>query len=853
MGILSKIMGDPNKKVLEKLQPQVDKINELESSYQKLTNSDLRKKTDEFRKRLKKGETLDDLLSEAFATVRESAKRTIGQRHFDVQILGGIVLHKGIIAEMKTGEGKTLASTLPLYLNALEEKGVHVVTVNDYLAKRDNQWMGPIYNLLGLSCGSIQHEKAYIFEDKGETTLEEENNLKPVERKKAYAADITYGTNNEFGFDYLRDNMVSNISQCVQKELNYAIVDEIDSILIDEARTPLIISAPAEESTEKYYQFAQLVPRLKENIDYNVDEKMKASTLTDSGIAKMEKWLGIENIYTERGIEDVHHIEQALKAQTLFKRDKDYVVRDGEVVIVDEFTGRMMFGRRYSEGLHQAIEAKEKVDIKKESRTLATITFQNYFRIYKKLSGMTGTAATEAEEFNKIYDLDVIEIPTNKPMIRDDKQDKIYKTEEAKFNAVVEDIITHYEAGQPVLVGTVSIEKNELLGDLLKRRGIPYEMLNAKNHESEAKIITQAGSAGAVTVATNMAGRGVDIKLGDDSSDSEEHKQVISKGGLYVIGTERHESRRIDNQLRGRSGRQGDPGSSSFYVSLKDDLMRLFGSDKVASIMERLRFPEDQPIEHSIITRSLESAQKKVEGHNFDIRKHLLEYDDVMNKHREVVYKRRRKVLKSKNLNSEILDMIEGEITEAVSIHFSENKTEIYEILKTIFPLPDEVKNKIEKATEQEELTEYLKNAAHNAYDEREKELGEETMRFLEKALILRSIDTLWIEHLELTDALREGISLRAYGQKDPLVEFKKEGHLMFQKLLSNIQNNVVYSIYKINIIKKPSPMENQQTHESRGGEKKEKETVKNTGEKIGRNDPCTCGSGKKYKKCCGK
>ncbi len=853
MGILGKIMGDPNKKVLDRLQPQVDKINELEPEFERLKDGDLRKKTDEFKKRLKEGETLDDLLSEAFAAVREASKRTIGQRHFDVQLLGGIVLHKGMIAEMKTGEGKTLAATLPLYLNALSGCGTHVVTVNDYLAKRDTQWMGPIYNLLGLSCGCIQHEKAYLFEDRGEKGLEGENNLVPVERKEAYNADITYGTNNEYGFDYLRDNMVSDISQCSQRELFYAIVDEIDSILIDEARTPLIISAPAEESTEKYYQFARLVPRLIENIDYNIDEKMKATTLTDSGISKMEQWLGVKNIYTERGIEDVHHIEQALKAHTLFKKDRDYVVRDGEVVIVDEFTGRLMFGRRYSEGLHQAIEAKEKVEIKKESRTLATITFQNYFRIYKKLAGMTGTAATEAEEFHKIYNLDVVIVPTNKPMIRDDFQDKIYKTEEAKFKAVVEDIITHHGQGQPVLVGTVSIEKNELLGDMLRRRGIPYEILNAKNHENEAKIIAQAGKVGSVTVATNMAGRGVDIMLGGNPPDQKEHEKVISQSGLYVIGTERHEARRIDNQLRGRSGRQGDPGSSCFYVSLEDDLMRLFGSEKVASIMERLRFPEDQPIEHSIITRSLESAQKKVEGHNFDIRKHLLEYDDVMNKHREVVYKKRREILKSKNLKSEVQEMIESEINESVSIHFSENRKEIYEILNTIFSLSDEAKEKVEKAREQEELIKYLKDQAQKSYDEKEKELGEETMRFLEKALMLRSIDTLWIEHLEITDALREGISLRAYGQKDPLVEFKKEGHLMFQKLLANIQNNVVYSIYKVNVIKKPSLMESQQIRESRGGEGGRRQEVKREGEKVGRNDPCPCGSGKKYKKCCGK
>jgi preprotein translocase subunit SecA len=873
----------------------------------------LREKTKEFQQRLKNKESLDDILPEAFAVVREAAKRTLGQRHFDVQLLGGIVLHRGEIAEMKTGEGKTLAATLPVYLNALTGKGVHIVTVNDYLAKRDASWMGPIYHLLGLTVGCIQHEEAYIFSPEKEN-LQPPYNLQPelVSRKQAYEADILYGTNNEFGFDYLRDNMVYSLEERVQRGLNYAIVDEVDSILIDEARTPLIISGPAERPAQMYYQFSRLVKTLKENEDYNVDEKMKAATLTEKGISKIEKALGMENIYTQGGLNLVHHLEQALKAETLFHRDRDYVVKNGEVIIVDEFTGRLMYGRRYSEGLHQALEAKEGLEIKRESITLATITFQNYFRLYKKLAGMTGTAVTSAEEFHKVYGLEVVVIPTNKPMIREDKPDVIYKTEKAKFKAIVEEIKTRHKKGQPILVGTISIEKNEILSEMLEKEGIPHQVLNAKHHEKEAAIIAQAGRLGAVTVATNMAGRGVDIILGgkppeDDDKPKirewqKEHNQVIALGGLHVIGTERHEARRIDNQLRGRAGRQGDPGSSQFYVSLEDDLMRIFGSERIKNLMDRLGLPEDTPIEHKMISKAIEEAQKKVEGYNFDLRKHLLEYDDVINKHREVIYKKRHEILKNSksqisNLKSQILKMIENEIEQIVSFHTaSENEKdwnleEIYEVVGTIFPLPKEARIKLENIQEEAgdvsqdtkartKIIRYLINLAHKSYDELERKIVSQLttdsqqltiknpMREVEKRIMLQAIDNLWIEHLETMDHLRTGIGLRAYGQREPLIEYKKEAYRAFNELLNLIQKQVVYSIYKIGLAVKftPSvmPLDFSQSRPSQikltapaktMNEDIEQPLSKSVRDKkkIGRNDPCPCGSGKKYKKCHGR
>ena len=765
MGLLSRLFGD-NTRVVGGLQPTVDRINALEGDFQKLTDKQLKDKTKEFKERVASGESFDSILPEAFSAVREAAKRTIGQRHFDVQLMGGMVLHQGKIAEMKTGEGKTLVATLPAYLNALIGKGVHIVTVNDYLAKRDADWMGPIYDALGVSVAAIGHETSLIYKPivgKEERQTLEIDNLVPVERREAYAADITYGTNNEFGFDYLRDNMVMDLPRMVQRGHSFAIIDEVDSILIDEARTPLIISAPAEESAQLYQQFAKLVPRLKKETDYQVDEKMRAASLTDAGIKKVEEMLSIPNVYSPEHVNLVHHLEESLKAHALFARDKDYVVKDGEIIIVDEFTGRLMYGRRYSGGLHQAIEAKEGVEVKRESETLATISFQNLFRMYEKLAGMTGTAATEAEEFHKIYNLDVVEVPTNKPMIRADNQDVIYKTEEAKFNAVMTEIKEKHKAGQPVLVGTISIEKNERLSRHLKKADIPHQLLNAKHHEKEAKIIAQAGQIGAVTVATNMAGRGVDIILGGKPPEGreaqkkdkiekwkKEHEKVKELGGLHVLGTERHESRRIDNQLRGRSGRQGDPGTSRFYVSLGDDLMRIFGGDRLKSLMDRLGLPEDQPIEHSLISRSIEQAQKKVEGHNFDLRKHLLEYDDVMNQHRKKIYAQRKEIL------------------EAPDVH--------------------------------EVVTNLMSEEERVDYQKKEKQYGPDVLKRVERFVFLRVIDTLWIEHLNTMEELREGIALRGYGQRDPLVEYKHEAYELFQGLQNAISDRVVEMLMNLEL-----------------------------------------------------
>ena len=796
MGIWSKIFGDPNLKIIKSLQPIIDKINALEPEYQAKSLEDLKTQTNLFKERLKdlkspeeEQAALNDILPEAFANIREVSYRILGLRHYDVQLLGGIVLHRGQIAEMKTGEGKTLVATLPLYLNALLSKGVHLVTVNDYLSRVGAGWMAPVYHALGLSTGVVVHGTAYVYDPEINNENEFDPRLKPfreTSRAEAYACDITYGTNNEFGFDYLRDNMVSDLKQMVQRDFYYAIVDEVDSILIDEARTPLIISAPAEESSDRYAQFAQYVRQLKENEDYNVDEKMRAATLSEAGMAKMEKLLGVSNIYVAGGVKDVHNIEQALKAHVLFRRDKDYVVKEGEIVIVDEFTGRLMPGRRYSEGLHQAIEAKEGVMVQRESQTLATVTFQNYFRMYPKLAGMTGTALTEAEEFHKIYNLETVVIPTNKPNIRQDHSDLIYKTKEGKFIAVIKEVKERHSKGQPILIGTVSIEDNELLGEMMEREGLQPNILNAKNHFREAEIIAQAGRIGAITVATNMAGRGVDIILGGNPADPEEQKKVRELGGLHVIGTERHESRRIDNQLRGRAGRQGDPGSSQFYVSTEDDLMRIFGGDRLKNVMNMLKLPEDMPVQNKIVSNSIEKAQQRVEGNNFDLRKHVVEYDDVINKHREAIYRKRREILDvytaqkegqddaGRYLSTIVLEYIESEISHLVNFHTGAdniadwNLQEIYETVKTIFVLNDEEKDQILNLREEKDAKEnlraklltYLYSLAHSKYQEMRDRLTEMEIDFLEieKGILIRSIDNLWVEHLETVDYLRRGI-----------------------------------------------------------------------------------------------
>ncbi len=803
MSIIRKIFGDANEKYLKKIEPLLHKINSLESKFEKFSDVQLKEKTNEFKQRLRKGKKLDDILPEAFALVREASKRTLNQRHFDVQLIGGIVLHQGKIAEMKTGEGKTLAATLPVYLNALSGSGVHVVTVNDYLTQRDTIWMGQIYDLLGLSIGCVTHDAAYLydseFKEKDKTRDELgsfkviEDFLRPALRKEAYLADIVYGTNNEFGFDYLRDNMVYDLKEKNQRDFHYAIVDEVDSILIDEARTPLIISAPSGETTEKYYQFSKIVEQLKKDEDYEIDEKTKAAPLTENGQNKIVGWLGSDP-WAENDIATTHQIESAVRSKIFFIKDKDYVIKDGQVIIVDEFTGRLMPGRRWSGGLHQAVEAKEGVKVQQESRTFATITFQNYFRMYDKLAGMTGTAATSAEELDKVYKLEVIIVPTNKVLIRKELPDRIYKNLNGKFEAVVKEIKARHEKGQPVLVGTVSIEKNEYLGKLLEREGIPHQILNAKHHEKEGEIIAQAGRYGAVTIATNMAGRGVDIILGGNPPDLEEQKKVIQSGGLHVIGTERHEARRIDNQLRGRSGRQGDPGSSQFFVSLEDDLMRIFGGDRIKTLMETMKIPEDQPIEARMISKAIESAQSKVEGMNFDAREHILEYDDVMNKHREVFYKKRKEVLEKSQ------DSLRPYMLEIIK--------------KSGFSEKD--------------------------YDKREKEVGQENMRKIEKIICLRVLDTFWLEHLESMAHLRDSVRLRAYGQQDPLVEYKSEGHKMFRRLLETIDLSIANAIFKAELKKQPAfaPL--------RGAPVGKKDR-----QKVGRNQPCPCGSNKKYKKCC--
>ena len=883
---LTKIFNS-NESEINSLFPTVNQINSLEPALEALSDAELKSKTADFRLKIEHGEPLDSILPEAFGVVREAAKRSLGLRHFDVQLIGGIVLHQGKIAEMKTGEGKTLVSTLPLYLNALNGQGVHLVTVNDYLARRDAEWMGPIFHYLGLNIGVLNHEKSYLYDPNPSTTKieskdvrlsEEESSapedtglgagkfLREVTRGEAYSADITYGTNNEFGFDYLRDNMVWDIGQMVQTNPTgefgvhkYAIVDEVDSILIDEARTPLIISAPAEESTEKYYQFAKIIPNLQHSSDYVVDEKLKTANLTELGVRRVEKMIGVDNLY-EKDFETLHHIEQALKAETLFKKDRDYVTTNGEVTIVDEFTGRLMPGRRYSEGLHQAIEAKEGVPIQKESRTLATVSFQNYFRLYNKLAGMTGTAATEAEEFHKIYSLDVVTVPTHRHLIRKDLADQVYKTERAKYEAVVKDIIEKYEKGQPVLVGTTSIERNELISDLLKRKSIPHQLLNAKHHESEAHIIAKAGEPGTITVATNMAGRGVDIKLPPKSQEL---------GGLHVIGTERHESRRIDNQLRGRSGRQGDAGSTRFYVSLHDDIMRLFGGDQVAKVMTMLNLPEDVPIEHTMVSKAIENAQTKVEGHNFDIRKHLVDYDDVMNKQREIIYQFRREILESikdsdQHLKEKILARVNHEIANLTQTHLTDVVTQegveslVNEFITIILFDPESCENlkkELLKTSSPEGVTDLLQKVALDVYNTKENSLGNAMMRQVEKLVTLDTIDTLWMKHLDDIDNLREGIGLRVYAQKDPLVDYKAEAYDLFEKLMASIDFEIVHRIYKVqpsveNPLPQPKPILVGSPNTSSVGPNT---PGVSSDKKPGRNDPCPCGSGQKYKKCHGK
>jgi preprotein translocase subunit SecA len=875
---------DSNEKEINKLKPVVSEINSFEEEFKKLKDKDFPEKTKEFKERISSGESLDLLLPETFALVREASRRSIGQRHYDVQLMAGITLASGKIAEQKTGEGKTLSSIPALYLHSLTGKGTHLVTVNDYLARRDAGWMGPIFNLLGVTVSSIINEQSFIFDpdfvnkDAQDPRLA---HLKPITRKEAYNADVTYGINSEFGFDYLRDNMAQSIEETVQRGYYYAVVDEVDSVLIDEARTPHIISAPDESPTQKYYEYATLIDKLNSDIDYKIDEKLRTAHLTDHGIGKIEKLYGIDNIY-EKDFNTVYHLEAALKARTLFKREKDYIVKDNQVILVDEFTGRLMMGRRLSEGLHQAIEAKENVPIQRESKTMATVSLQNYFRMYEKLAGMTGTAVTEAQEFHKIYNLSVIVIPTNKLMIRKDEQDLVYKSGRAKLSAVANEIERVHKAGQPVLVGTTSIDKNELISELLKRRGIKHEILNAKNHEQEARIISRAGEKGAVTVATNMAGRGVDIILGGETPNAEEtspshkawkkeHEEVVKLGGLYVIGTERHESRRIDNQLRGRSGRQGDPGSSRFFVALDDEIMRLFGGDTISGVMTRFNMPEDVPLQHMIVSKAIEQAQTKVEGFNFDIRKQLVEYDDVLNKQREIIYKRRRAILENKeSLEAEIMEKIDSSVTTLVnanSVQIDDKSTDekIVNEFATIIPFDDSSKKQLVKQLETAGTTDgeisFLANITHDIYDQRKKQLGKEMMGQIERYVMLSVIDTLWMDHLDAVENLRGGIGLRGYGQRDPLVEYKNEAYAMFEQLIQAVDDEVVHRIYKIQMQQAPQPRPQNVTEQAAGESSGISETsgtntglnkTKSTadGKKLGRNDPCWCGSGKKYKKC---
>jgi preprotein translocase subunit SecA len=835
--IIRKFIGSKNEREMKRLSLIMHEVNDLEAVVSQMTDAQLAARTPYFREQLAQGAALDDIMAEAFAVVREAARRTVNMRPFDVQILGGLVLHEGKIAEMKTGEGKTLAATMPLYLNALEGKGAHLVTVNDYLARRDAEWMGPIYRMLGMSVGVVVH------------------GLDDDDRRKAYHCDITYGTNNEFGFDYLRDNMKFTLEEYVQREFQYAIVDEVDSILIDEARTPLIISGASEESTDKYYRINQVIPRLRRDKDYTVEEKSRTVVLTEEGVARVETYLKVQNLFDPRNIELLHHTNQALRAHTLFKRDVDYVVKDGEVIIVDEFTGRVMPGRRYSDGLHQALEAKEKVKIERENQTMASITFQNFFRMYKKLGGMTGTADTEAAEFDKIYKLEVLVVPTNMPMIREDHTDVIYKTEEEKFNAVIEEIKEMHEAGRPVLVGTISIEKSELLSKYLSRTGIKHHVLNAKHHEREAEIVAEAGRRGQVTISTNMAGRGTDIKLGEG---------VADLGGLHILGTERHESRRIDNQLRGRSGRQGDMGSSRFYLSLEDDLLRIFGAERISGIMDKIGLEEGEPIEHKMISKAIENAQKRVEGQNFDMRKHLLEFDDVMNRQRQVIYEQRKKVLRGETLWEDIDEMLDEVVEELIPDFIDEKQhpeewnlkgldDTIYKQFFLRLNLSDP-----EKSFNSTQAEETIVAAVKSHLKKKAEDFGEALMQHLMKMIMLQSIDTQWKDHLLAMDHLKEGIGLRGYGQKDPVREYQKEGYAMFMEMIYRIKADTLQKLCGVQIQREQDYEEMQEKQRqdyimSRGEDTPETKTVKREHDKIGRNDPCSCGSGKKYKKCCGK
>ncbi len=894
--LLKQIFGSKNDREIKRMRPVVGQVGALEPAVSRLTDQQLGAKSDEFRKRLADGAQLDDLLPEAFAVCREISKRKLKMRHFDVQLIGGMILHEGKIAEMKTGEGKTLVATLALYLNALEGKGAHLVTVNDYLAKRDAQWMGPLYHHLGLSVGVIQHETSFLFDPTYDPEDKRLLYLRPCTRREAYRADITYGTNNEFGFDYLRDNMVTDLDQCVQRELHYAIVDEVDSILIDEARTPLIISGPTEDSTDLYYRIDRIIPGLKRDEHYTIEEKTKTAALTEEGNEKVERALGVTNLYDPANLNLVHHVVQGLRAHVLYHRDVDYVVKDGEVIIVDEFTGRLMPGRRWSDGLHQAVEAKEEVKIANENQTLASITFQNLFRMYDKLAGMTGTADTEASEFAKIYNLEVVVAPTNRPNIRQDFPDVVYRTEKEKFNAIVEDIKDCHQRGQPALVGTISIEKSERLAGYLVRQGIKHSVLNAKHHEREAEIIAQAGRKAGVTIATNMAGRGTDILLGGNPeflfkktlyADPEmtperqaslqaqiqaeceaEKNEVIAAGGLHIIGTERHESRRIDNQLRGRSGRQGDPGSSRFYLSLEDDLLRIFGSDRISKIMLKLGMEEGVPIEAGMVTRAIENAQKKVEAHHFEIRKQLLDYDDVLNKQREVVYERRRMILRGDDLTEEIRSSTEEVLDDLLAVHCPQGAYQEEWDLKGLadacyaqFGIDIKDGSIDFKDVGSDALRQELIKKIDEAYKKKEQELGAELLRLLEKMVMLRTIDTLWKDHLLGIDSLREGIGLRGYGQKDPLIEYKREAFEMFAGMMNRMKREVLEHLFRVQVVPGESPRPPVEQHRpvqltlNRGeaaADDNGTKTVRRGIDKVGRNDPCPCGSGKKYKKCHG-
>ncbi|PXF54800.1 MAG: preprotein translocase subunit SecA [Deltaproteobacteria bacterium] len=841
VNLVTKVIGTKHDREIKKLQPIVDHINSLESEIKALSDAELKAKTPEFKGRLERGESLDELLPEAFAVTREAARRVLGLRPFDVQLMGGIVLHQGKIAEMKTGEGKTLVATMPVYLNALTGRGVHVVTVNDYLATRDSEWMGQVYRFLGLDVGVIVH------------------GLEDAERKAAYGADVTYGTNNEFGFDYLRDNMKYSLEDMVQREFHYAIVDEVDSILIDEARTPLIISGPSEDSTDLYYRVNQIVPYLKKDIHYSVDEKARAATLTEEGVAKCEELLKVKNLYDPVQAELLHHVQQALKAHALFKRDVDYLVKDGQVVIVDEFTGRLMPGRRYSEGLHQALEAKEGVKIESENQTLASITFQNFFRMYEKLAGMTGTAETEAAEFQKIYNLDVVVIPTHMPMIRKDYPDVVFRTEKEKFEAAVKEIKSLHDQGRPVLVGSSSVDNSERLSKMLKRLGIKHEVLNAKHHEREAEIVAHAGERGRITIATNMAGRGTDIVLGEG---------VADMGGLHILSIERHESRRIDNQLRGRSGRQGDLGSSRFYLSLEDDLLRIFGSDRISGIMNKLGMNEGEPIEHSMLSKAIENAQRKVEAHNFEIRKHLLDYDDVMNKQREVIYSQRRQILAGKDLREEVYGFIDDICADLVDTYTEEKGPSegwdwkaLEKRLLRQFSVHLDISQEEREDLDQAGLEERIAGTLREAYDDQVTLFGDEEMARVEKFIVLQTLDNLWKDHLLNMDHLREGIGLRGYGQKDPLQEYRREGYEMFMAMIQRFKEEAVSLLLRIRPMRESEAEElearrrqqQQRMSYGRGDGDEKPKTVRRKGKKVGRNDPCPCGSGKKYKKCCGR